>query len=207
MIVGQGGSLGKWRATPDETIGHPVATKADAQLADSRRFGWTRSAAVTIMASLGRGPRNGEWSDTTDLCISKQARTGEHYVPDQNTATKNCIVCGEDCSQRDRVKDRQGRYICKPCYEKAKQKKAAAAEAKKKAKPAADAGKNGATPSFDLSLFQELADQERTAPALDVVASICPHCRKPRERWVPVCPECGYNIQTGMRVNVDHLKK
>jgi hypothetical protein len=135
-------------------------------------------------------------------------------VPEQNTATKNCIVCGEDCAQRDRVKDRQGRYICKPCYDKAKSKKAAAREAEGKAAatgtanngPATGTTKNGPRRSFDLTVLQELADQERTAPALDVVASICPSCRQPRERWAPICPSCGYNMQTGQKVNLSRLK-
>ena len=127
-------------------------------------------------------------------------------MPEQNTAAKNCIVCGEDCAQRDRVKNRQGKYICKPCYDKAKSKKAAAGT--KPVKTAAkSATRNGPLPSFDLAVMQELADQERTAPALDVVASICPSCRQPRERWVPICPSCGYNMQTGHKVNLSRLKK
>ena len=123
-------------------------------------------------------------------------------MPQQNTTAKNCIVCGVDCAQRDRVKNRQGQYICKPCYDEAKRKKAAAG-----ASPAKTVSKNSIRPSFDLSVMQELADQERTAPALDVVASICPSCRQPRERWAPICPSCGYNMQTGHKVNLSKLKK
>ena len=123
-------------------------------------------------------------------------------MPQQNTTAKLCIVCGEDCAQRDRVKNRQGQYICKPCYDKAKSKKAAVS-----GKPVKTAVKSGPRPSFDLSVMQELADQERTAPALDVVASICPSCRQPRERWAPICPSCGYNMQTGLKVNLSKLKK
>ncbi len=123
-------------------------------------------------------------------------------MPQDNTSAKLSIACGEDCSQRDRVKTRLGKYICKPCYEKVKSKKAAAV-----ARSAEAGSKNGSSPSFDLSLMQELADQERTAPALDVVASICPSCRQPRERWAPICLECGYNMQTGLKVNLSKLKK
>lgn len=30
---------------------------------------------------------------------------------------KHCIVCGVDCAGRPRVKDPQGRYYCRPCYD------------------------------------------------------------------------------------------
>jgi hypothetical protein len=31
---------------------------------------------------------------------------------------KTCVVCGEDCSGRPRIKDPRGRYHCKDCYER-----------------------------------------------------------------------------------------
>jgi len=31
---------------------------------------------------------------------------------------KLCVICGEDCSTRPRIKDKQGRYACRACYER-----------------------------------------------------------------------------------------
>lgn len=32
--------------------------------------------------------------------------------------SKTCVICGQDCSKRPRVKDQRGRYYCKACHEK-----------------------------------------------------------------------------------------
>jgi len=41
----------------------------------------------------------------------------------ESASGKICVVCGESCEDRPRVKDPRGRYFCRPCYEKALAKK------------------------------------------------------------------------------------
>jgi hypothetical protein len=52
---------------------------------------------------------------------------------------KTCVMCGADCSNKPRVKDRRGRYFCRPCYaaavKKQKARKAHAARPRAKAPP------------------------------------------------------------------------
>ena len=37
---------------------------------------------------------------------------------------KVCVICGEDCSGRPRIKDSNGRYYHKSCHEEALRRKA-----------------------------------------------------------------------------------
>lgn len=48
---------------------------------------------------------------------------------------KICVICGEDCSGRPRIKDSKGRYYCKSCHEEALRRKQAPAEAAPPPKP------------------------------------------------------------------------
>lgn len=48
---------------------------------------------------------------------------------------KVCVICGEDCSGRPRIKDSKGRYCCKSCHEEALPKKRAPADAAPPPKP------------------------------------------------------------------------
>jgi len=85
---------------------------------------------------------------------------------------KICVVCGEDCSQRQRVRDAQGRYTCKECVEK----RAAA----KPAAVAAPAGVDAAMAGFDFEP--------------------CPGCSAPLAAKAGVCMTCGYNKATGKQI-------
>lgn len=94
------------------------------------------------------------------------------------SVSKVCTICGEDCSQRPRIRDAQGRYTCKACAE------ARAASASKLApqtapSPAAE-GVNAAFADFDF------------AP--------CPGCGAPLKSAVNVCVSCGYNKATGKQI-------
>lgn len=48
---------------------------------------------------------------------------------------KVCVICGEDCSGRPRIKDSNGRYYHKSCHEEALRRKPARAEAAPPPKP------------------------------------------------------------------------
>lgn len=40
-------------------------------------------------------------------------------MPTEQKVEKVCKLCGEDCSDRKRVKDPKGSYYCRTCYEDA----------------------------------------------------------------------------------------
>jgi len=98
-------------------------------------------------------------------------------------AAKLCRVCGEDCSTRQRVRDKQGRYVCKDCLDRAKAQHGGAA--------AGGSGEvGGETPSgSDDWLF---GDIPRTEP--------CPSCQAPVRDDQQICLRCGYNKRSGKKV-------
>ncbi len=49
---------------------------------------------------------------------------------------KICVICGEDCSGRPRIKDPRGRYYCRSCHELAAQRGQTRAAASQPAEPA-----------------------------------------------------------------------
>lgn len=86
---------------------------------------------------------------------------------------KICRICGEDCSNRPRTKDRKGRYYCRECYKQASQRRAAA-KAKQPphptgAKPPPPRPKAAASvyESEDLGLLEGLAAQEGSVEAVE----------------------------------------
>lgn len=40
----------------------------------------------------------------------------------QTTSSKICVLCGEDCSYKPRIKDSHGNYYCKTCHQAAEQR-------------------------------------------------------------------------------------
>jgi hypothetical protein len=105
---------------------------------------------------------------------------------------KICIQCGDDCAGKPRTKDAQGRYTCRPCYDK---KQAAAAAAPAKAAPdptSARVAAPASTYDIDASLLKELAGEE----AAPVTATPCPTCGAGMMAGAVICTTCGYNVQT-----------
>ncbi len=90
----------------------------------------------------------------------------------QAASRKTCVICGQDCSQRPRIKDPKGRYYCKECHEKAKLRRAGATE-----------------PDDGLNLV------------LGDIAS-CPSCGLPVAAGAVLCTRCGVNVHTGQRMEV-----
>jgi hypothetical protein len=88
---------------------------------------------------------------------------------------KICVVCGEDCSQRQRVRDAQGKYTCKDCVEKRAAAKPAAA-----APRTAPAEVDAAMAGFDFEP--------------------CPGCGAPLAGKANICMTCGYNKATGKQI-------
>lgn len=107
----------------------------------------------------------------------------------QAAPAKVCIRCGEDCSNRPRVKDKQGRYTCEACLAKAKAAVAAAAAPAPQASPVAEV-------DAPIPLLEDAAVDAgpRAAP--------CPGCGRPLWSDAKVCVGCGFNRETGRRLSV-----
>lgn len=95
------------------------------------------------------------------------------------TAGKTCIYCGEDCSNRPRVRDRQGRYACHACV-----------------KAASRQWESHCALSHEVNPEILLAPEPELPP--EVVRVDCPIClreiRPPETR----CERCNYDSQTGL---------
>ncbi|MCA9311974.1 MAG: hypothetical protein KDA21_12255 [Phycisphaerales bacterium] len=124
---------------------------------------------------------------------------------------KICVRCHEDCSNRPRVKDPDGRYICKACLEKA-------LAAKRAAEQAAPPPPEDEPPDFslegddDIFALDDVTDLSASATAVTPGASYstvaaptgggsaattqpCPTCGAAIPRQALVCRVC--NARTG----------
>lgn len=118
---------------------------------------------------------------------------------------KICTVCGQDCSNKPRTKDAQGRYVCKECMQRAQSAQLAKQDA---AKPKA-AGAAGAAAGAAAA-----GDQGDNAFLLDIVEAPkvregqkpCPACGKGINEGAVLCTSCGFNLKTGERALVNVLK-
>ena len=117
---------------------------------------------------------------------------------------KICVLCGEDCSQKPRTKDRKGRYYCRECYDEALERQEARRYAPEAPPPAADPG---AEPGFGVDPDNALdlgLDEPDATPV--TMAMVCPGCRAPLAREAVVCVSCGYNMQTASQLKVKTKK-
>jgi len=119
----------------------------------------------------------------------------------QGSAPKTCTVCGTNVSGKPRVKDAQGRYMCKACFDKARATKGAQEHAAKPkpeaaAKPVPLADEDN---SFLLGIGSSSIASEGTAP--------CPECGRALTKNTIVCVGCGFNTQTGKRMQVKVTKE
>lgn len=110
---------------------------------------------------------------------------------------KICTRCGVDCAALPRVKDPQGRYTCRACYDAiqaaARQRRVAAAAAA----PAADAIPIAEDPADDAGGMDAiLADEPRA----------CANCGQLLGSAV-ICMGCGYNTQTGTMTATQKLAR
>src|SRR5262249_46345351 len=109
------------------------------------------------------------------------------------TAPKICHLCGQDCADRPRSKDRKGRYICQPCMDAAMARQRAAefrqmvAEAPLPPAHLADPDPESSTP-LDL------------APEPVHAAGPCPKCRAELPQGAVICTNCGFSRDVGRRI-------
>ena len=103
-----------------------------------------------------------------------------------SVAAKVCIRCKQDCSNRPRVKDPQGRYTCRVCLD----------AAKPLARPAPP--DDGAIPIADEPLPASLLD----APAAPVAAGLamCPSCGSSIPHGGAICVQCGFDVRKGQKL-------
>lgn len=102
----------------------------------------------------------------------------------QPTGSKICRICGEDCSDRPRIKDPQGRYYCKTCHEQAKRNRTP-----HQIPPP--------QPDEPGGLLAELIDDLSPPP---VSMQSCAYCGQPMTGDAIICLSCGYNAQTGRQL-------
>jgi hypothetical protein len=124
---------------------------------------------------------------------------------------KTCIVCGQDCSSRPRVRDEHGRYHCRECYDLLKEAKGfgerAGATGESRGGIGSAAGNDDplAALGVDLAWDNEGKDEGGVGgginpEVLENALVECPGCGKPEPRNTVICPACGLNWQTGKQV-------
>ncbi len=114
---------------------------------------------------------------------------------------KVCIRCGLDCSSRPRVKDLQGRYTCRDCYDAMQNEPAVVLSpaptkrAEHRIEPAPEDPAAGADEGiYALMLEDAVQAQSR------ITTSPCPGCGHPLAADAAICTTCGYNTRTGQAV-------
>ncbi len=127
---------------------------------------------------------------------------------------KVCIRCQEDCSNRPRVRDPQGRYVCKRCLQKAvDQKHGGPADAKPSRQRSTPKPAPVEQPMFEdvdtdfLASYQDQPEgmampaQQQSGPM-----RTCLNCKQPMPADGVVCMQCGYNAQTGRKMKTRTIK-
>lgn len=99
------------------------------------------------------------------------------------------MICGQDCSNRPRIKDPKGRYYCKSCHEQASRRQQVA---------------DAAPPPDESELHPYVLaglDEPPSSPAEPAgVAVTCPACGRSLPEGTHVCVTCGINIDTGRSI-------
>jgi len=96
---------------------------------------------------------------------------------------KICGLCGQDCSDRPRTRDKGGRYFCSACYD-------AAAARRRNAQ--SDAPLLADTHDVDATVLAALLEESAAPdPAPKRKPEACPRCGKAYEGDSRICPRCG----------------
>lgn len=98
---------------------------------------------------------------------------------------KICALCNQDCSERPRVKDNRGRYICKPCEDRRAGGPASMPHAIQPATQPADD-------------FIALEPDEPGPAEAERTISVCPACGSALGPGAAVCIRCGYDKRAGL---------
>lgn len=110
-------------------------------------------------------------------------------MPTAQPAKKICVVCGTDVDGKPRVKDAEGRYVCKGECE---------VKLAKKAKAAANT-----TPLADAD--DVMSKLVAASPVIN--AKPCANCGSPLRQGSVVCTNCGTNTETGKKLKTAIIKE
>ncbi|MDY7107866.1 MAG: hypothetical protein SYC29_04440 [Planctomycetota bacterium] len=127
-------------------------------------------------------------------------------MSEEQKPLKICAICGEDCSQQRRIKDQQGRYYHKDCYEQAKQAERAKRAAAQSA-PASSSMPLKFEPSAEpdpYALDSDVMEESGSGSGMELddtgqETKVCPHCHRRMPVEHATCSHCGYNTLTGDR--------
>lgn len=113
---------------------------------------------------------------------------------------KICRICQQDCSTKARVRDPEGNYYCRPCFDE--RKAAEAHEAQVAAAPvmAAEAAAVAAGEDPGLAIEDEgygLADLMGDIGPGEEGSSMCPECGYAMRAGAALCVHCGYDPVKG----------
>ncbi len=122
-----------------------------------------------------------------------------------DAVVKKCMFCGIDVSNSPRLKDEQGRYVCRPCAEK-KMPKAQSKPAGAPAASATNAAKKAPAGEPDAAAYEladgqlDLADIAKSVQGSVLNAKPCTNCGGFIPAGGKVCTSCGFNTETGKAV-------
>lgn len=120
------------------------------------------------------------------------------------TTAKSCMVCGIDVSGKPRTKDNQGRYVCKDCFDKAKDTNRVL---KYPPPPPGAKGANGIAAGSDAETDNSfLLGMGAKNAVAEMGTKPCPECGRALTSDSVVCVGCGFNSTTGKRMAVRVLK-
>lgn len=113
-------------------------------------------------------------------------------TPPSPTSAKICGLCGQDCSNKPRIKDNAGNYFCKACMESKQAAKPAPAAAPRPATPRALAPASASGGGYDIFADNVIGSKKIAGPS-----KLCVSCNTPMKEDSVVCVNCGYNQQSG----------
>lgn len=109
-------------------------------------------------------------------------------TPQSTAQGKVCIICGDDVSTKPRVKNAEGKYLCKGSCDQAYLKQAKSAPPKPAAAPPSP--ESTLPPGDDI-----MARLVAGSPMLN--AESCSSCGNSMPTGAVICTRCGFNAQTG----------
>ncbi len=131
----------------------------------------------------------------------------------QSVSAKICRLCGQDCSDRPRIRDPKGRYYCRECYvvkarelelqRRARDEQAPHTDAPQRVDPANVPGADPGWSAVGDSLGDSGMHADAAAPS-GLLA--CPGCGATLGADAVVCVECGYNTRTGHKLQTARRK-
>lgn len=114
------------------------------------------------------------------------AAGGTHAAsPFSTSASKLCVVCGSDCSKKPRVRNADGRYACRSCFERTRLHRAAASVLTTRSTEAV-----GGTPAPEVcsAIHQTLSDgrDDEDADSAQIQRVVSPGKPQPSSAPTPV---------------------